>query len=162
MGDVSTAETKILVDVKEAPQENLMMRWGDDGSPATLYLSQKKGEYVRDERTGLRRSQDQEVAVTPVFTQSIAPGSIMDFGEGQTFEVTKAPNKVTQEKYPNSVYIKRIPLENGVDGTGKRVRGFNTISKELLEKGTGWMILSMKDDNIPLADKTRNELQGIT
>ena len=75
MVDISALEqTGVKIGVKEIPQESLMMRWGDGGDAVTLYLSQKKGDYTLDYKTGIRSDQSTETTVTPVFTQSIASG----------------------------------------------------------------------------------------
>ena len=162
MVDISALEqTGVKIGVKEVPQESLMMRWGDGGDAVTLYLSQKKGDYTLDYKTGIRSDQSTETTVTPVFTQSIASGSIINFGEGQTFIVASPNNRGIEERYPDSVFVKRIPLYDATNEKGEKIEGYDTLAEKLKREGNSWMILSMKDDNIPLSDRTKNQLRNV-
>lgn len=159
MADVSVLEQTGVKIGKEVPQESLMMRWGDGGDPATIYL---KGDekYIRDERTGMGRYKNEDISFTPAFTEELLPGSIVKFGEGQAFEVVSPSHDSLRKTYPGSVFVRRIPLEDRVDEKGRKIESYNTLAEKLKSEGKYDMIFSKDSDNIPLSDKTKNQLRS--
>ncbi len=145
-------------EVREIPHSDLMMRWADDGSPATFYL-QGEEECCRDEYSGVRTFKRREITVTPKFMQWIPLNSVISFGENYTFVVKDAPNKSVRESFPDSVFVKRIPYNDLTEGNGKKIEGYTSIRRKLEEEGKFHMIFARDIGNIPITDRVRKDFQ---
>lgn len=147
MSDITGVETTLkpsavisAAGTKEAPQGNFMMRFADGGEPVTLY-TQGEEKCIRDERIGMGRIQREERAETPRFAEPLSVGSVLSLGENQTFLVSPASNRAIERQYPNSVFVKRIPLEDIVDENGNLIEGFNTLSQRLVAEGNAHAVI---------------------
>lgn len=164
MADIAPVEEAVAkpsdaMVTKEALKPTLMMRWADAGDPTTLYLKGNVREIILNTRTGIRKEQNPEAPVTPEFTEPLPIGAILNLGEGQTF-IIASPSKATdQEQFKNSVFVKRIPLENGVDEKGSPVEGFKTLSQRFEKEDQRYMVYSEENGNLPFTRKTFNKLQ---
>ena len=139
---------------------DFMMRFADDGMPATLYGENKSKEWIRDSRTGMRRQGGEEIAVTPRFFEIPEPGSVLELGIGQTFQIVEPKPHIIKSSGPDSVYVKRIPLEDTVGENGVTIKGYRTLAKELEDAGKKDMVLSLFD--APLTDNTTQEMNRLT
>lgn len=165
VNDVGTeVATKFVV--KEVPQVNYMMRFGDFGAdPVSLDIGNDKtdsvGEWIRDERSGVRTPPKQGRWINPYFSEKLPEGSIIDFGEGNKFLVVPAATKALQEQFPNSVFANRITLKDYLDEDGKLHKGYVTLQKEYFDEGKSDMVYSMDLDNIPLTDVTAKQFKDL-
>jgi hypothetical protein len=159
MADITDVEIKII-NPESKTDINFPMTFADGSGPVTLTKEGPK-EWVMNYQSHLRENIAVQKYLTPKFYRKPDLGSILNFGEGQTFLVVNPSKSALNLDQEKGVYVKKIPLESRVIEKGSIIEGYKQIKKKYENEAKNDLILELDKNNIPLTKDTLIKLSPI-
>ena len=152
MADITDVEV-IKINPESQTDTNFRMAFADGSGPVTLSKEGPK-EWVMNYQTHVREKKSVQQNFFPEFYQKPELGSILNFGEGQTFLVVDPSKSALNAERFNGVYVKRIPSESITVEKGSIIEGYKQIRERYENEGKKDLILELDKENIPLTKES--------
>ena len=152
MADITDVEVK-LFNPETRSDTTYPMTFADGSGPVTLFKEGSK-EWVMNYQTHERENKTKQIFFTPKFYRKPDLGSILNFGEEQTFLVVDPSRSALNLDLNKGVYVKKIPLESKVIEEGSIIEGYKQIRERYEKEGKNDLILELNRNNIPLTEET--------